>query len=33
MAGTSSSSESSAPPARKLSLNEFLPELLEEGFL
>jgi hypothetical protein len=30
----SSSSESSAPPARKLNLNEFLlRELLEDGFL
>jgi hypothetical protein len=30
----SSSSESSAPPARKLNLNEFLlPELLLEAFL
>jgi hypothetical protein len=34
MAGMSSSSESSAPPARKLNLNEFLlRELLEDGFL
>jgi hypothetical protein len=34
MAGMSSSSESSAPPARKLNLNEFLlPELLLEAFL